>query len=1341
MTPEYAMPQSDGILPQFCGLVPKWSHSVLAEPDFCSEWEAAHRATELALQCQQSTYSQQVSSAFSSRKRVGNASVSFDPRVDVLIGDDNSLAMFHTTVHLHVISDIAKPWSCRRVCTVVQEPFETFQYLRDLAVPVGQLFEGFIDADLQPPLSHQSHAPHGDPLFPSEAVSISRMHLNQHFPSESPLGWTQGLMHPSADGLSSVSITTYDFVKARCQVHDSSVEVSLGCPRYCPAGGNDASTSHDPVGPPVSQAGDSSLTPGGSASPIRLPPFAQQMIINLPMEFFSNPVRIVQGVLVRTWYLHHVNIPRSLQARQLMLTGPPHMWRPQILTAWEDLLMPAEDLTLDLVSPNPPRNWHETSIVFDLILAQGLYTGRFSGLVTISPTITDPTLRMYAIAVSLAPDISGQDVVTMADVQPLCNQFECLVFHARAQVYLDFNPVHRMHHGDSFVIYLSLKTPPELMPGSSQIDVADPAPEHGPLHTVATSSGGSSRPSGALAAARASPSEAVPTQVEEMKRINIYRLDRLPISVWVRWHQFSHLLQDVLQAAGLVPSELVALHPVLVKPPGEAAQEVSVIVQQQGDIAPGSTDTLVLLDTVFHQQGPVSPAFADIHIDRKVLKTPSPITRLGLLQLARVANYCEVTRNACLVSANHLAWALQFALPKTLLHGTYCRIQVLPPRTHGVDTCRAASLVEDVSDPFPPTFAQVYPGLPHHANVNARHSEGADGNSRRTCDSGLVLNAPVAYRQHHVGDDQQTSPPAFEAVLPMQAAPVTPNVPDWDQFLREFSPLFEELSDVEVPEEGPMVLVTTWFVHHDRTPSCLIGRLVRLSHRPDQWLELLCAPWIHMLVPFENIAFRIVRPAPTSDVPGLKMIHVILEQGLQQSWYVALFSVLFQGLHGDVTHRRAQSVPTHLSRSVIERILDIQDLCRARLCEAWSGRLFFHLHDLEQIFSGIGVSFSVCPFRNRFGGHPTLDGASQPAASSSQMPPRMSFRAEDATLFPFPSDTGDLEDAVRPEHAPSRLVPDLTVIWQHYLMTAETRPFRFYVESWFCDHDRFPRTNRGREVLLPPDPDSWRPALVEKWRDMIDPAAEVFIYVVSPPIGGPSEVLAHVLLAQHQHRGFVSALITTMAPGDDIWDPPRVALKLPSVVDKGLLIQESGLFMFCPPFMPNAACNAMYGDRPVVQDALRDAWSGDSCLCVAETLPQAGSEVLPGSDSLSDIHRLFDAVGRVLTSLVKAVVSASHSLPAWNQEIEGLQLDISATIFNIETCLDRLPQGRQSDPGWSLHVDFGESHSVSPCFLQKGAAGSQCDELVPCSQVGIQRTIMKLRSLFQHCHGSACLVC
>jgi hypothetical protein len=282
----------------------------------------------------------------------------------------------------------------------------------------------------------------------------------------------------------------------------------------------------------------------------------------------------------------------------------------------------------------------------------------------------------------------------------------------------------------------------------------------------------------------------------------------------------------------------------------------------------------------------------------------------------------------------------------------------------------------------------------------------------------------------------------------------------------------------------------------------------------------------------------------------------------------------------------------------------------------------------------------------------------------------MSFRVDDATLFPFPSDSSDTEITTLPEHAASRLVPELTVIWQHYLMTAEARPFRFYVESWFCDHDRFPRTVRGREVLLPPDPDTWRQALLDKWRDMIDPQADTLIYVVSPnPIGGPSEVLAHVLLAQHQHRGFVSALITTMAPGDDIWDPPRVALKLPSVVDKGLLIQESGLFMFCPPFMPDTICTATYGSQPVVQDALRDAHSGDGFLCVAETIPTSVTEITAGTDSLADIDHLFHTLGRVVTTLVQSVVGAIHSFPQWAQQVDALQSDISTTLASLETCI------------------------------------------------------------------------
>lgn len=126
---------------------------------------------------------------------------------------------------------------------------------------------------------------------------------------------------------------------------------------------------------------------GSSAdrTPIRLPPFTQEMLATLPAEFYTNPLRIVQGILVRAWFLHHVNIPRSMQSRQIVPRGSPQHWRAQIISLWSDFLLPGEDITVDLVRPSP-RNWHETSILFDLILAQGLYAGRVSGLVILPPS-------------------------------------------------------------------------------------------------------------------------------------------------------------------------------------------------------------------------------------------------------------------------------------------------------------------------------------------------------------------------------------------------------------------------------------------------------------------------------------------------------------------------------------------------------------------------------------------------------------------------------------------------------------------------------------------------------------------------------------------------------------------------------------------------------------------------------------------------------------------------------------------------------------------------------------------------------------------------------------------
>ena len=106
MTSEYAAhrPQECGILPDVPQYVSKWIHSVVHADDFCSEWQAGHRASELALQCGHSTFADPASSSLypiarSNRRHEGIASVVFNPVIDVLIGEEDSISMVQISVH------------------------------------------------------------------------------------------------------------------------------------------------------------------------------------------------------------------------------------------------------------------------------------------------------------------------------------------------------------------------------------------------------------------------------------------------------------------------------------------------------------------------------------------------------------------------------------------------------------------------------------------------------------------------------------------------------------------------------------------------------------------------------------------------------------------------------------------------------------------------------------------------------------------------------------------------------------------------------------------------------------------------------------------------------------------------------------------------------------------------------------------------------------------------------------------------------------------------------------------------------------------------------------------
>ena len=1347
MTPEYAIrrPGDDGILPNVFPVQLKWMHSIVQAPDFCSEWEASHRATELALQFGYSTH--QVSSPKIPRctAHVGHAAVTFCSSVEVFLGEEDSIAMCCVSVPEEILSIAEKPWSNAHWPSNRDVHFGAFHYERDLGCPVNRLFDAFV-AQFPGSCTHAfesnslaskpADVPCGLALAGDQSVSQVDLAAKSFKFTKAPIlsgnsfapadrlvdGLSNSLPLPGllpqvfacnelhVDPLSTSAVLISD-ARNRLpstlvsEVTKSGVTHGLFQHPQSEGSGND---EPDQTNTPAPSA--SSRPPPTVTAPLDVPPFALDIIRSLPVEFQTNPVRIVRGVLVRSWLIHHVTFPRSLNPRQSLLRGPPHLWREQLLRVWFPDNPPQEAVSIDLVHPTPPRNWHETSVLFDVILSQGIEAGRVAALVTISPTIVHPVLRMYSTAVSLAPWISGQDLVTDADIQDLCNLHHCLIFHDQIHLPIDFNRNFHVQPGSGFVVYASSRD--EELPAAAALptEVPDPAPEPG-LPDEEMPDVGEAPDDGLQADTHpSSGGQATASAVREdlARRITIYQLHRDPISAWVRLAGFSTLLQDIMEVTALSSHDIVAIHRIHSKPVGEMQHETSFIVQRQGDLPPGSSDQLILLDVLFHQHGPATLPIAPTAFDRRVLPVPFPVSRFGLLELARVSHYCEFRSHACIVLVDHLQWPLQALATRLLAHGTYVRIHIPPPQVVGVETCRTVSIVEDVSDDSAPTFEQVYPSLPTHKDSDTRAVDPEVPPPQNCMRDALGVFAE-GVRTYHASDEQQTEPPVFQVPLPQQALPVLPNAPQWHEFEPGLRLSFEDFSFTEVEEEGPVLHVVTWFVHHDRHPVCLIGRLVRLSSRPWEWLQQLCNPWLPWLQPFENLAFYIVRPMPVSHLPGEQIVHIILEQGIQVGRQVALFSILFHGLHGDLTHRRAQSIPPQLSREVIERIVGIQELCAHRRCTAWVGRMTFHRQRLEPVAQALGISVTVAPYRHRFeqldeDGYPVPD-----AASSSQIPPRMSFRPHDVTLFPGARWDSDVPECY-PEHVPSRLIPELRVIWEHYLMTTTQPPYRFYVETWFCDHSRYPRTHRGREVQLPPDQGSWRDALLRKWQDMIDPNVEVYIYVVAPtPLGGPSDTLAHIILAQNQQRSFISALITTLAPGDSPWDPSRVALKLPTVVDKGLLVQESGLLPFCPPFMPHHSCAAFYGDQPVLQDVLRDATSGDGFPCTAEITPGAAALASDSSNHDRHISWLFDRLGKLITNVVVAVDKAIASRDQW-------ALSLAKTVSNIDEVQSQLrhisamhcshaPEDDQFallEPSvarlWSSNVhdgDFGSLHDQS----------------------------------------------
>ena len=143
---------------------------------------------------------------------------------------------------------------------------------------------------------------------------------------------------------------------------------------------------------------------------------------------------------------------------------------------------------------------------------------------------------------------------------------------------------------------------------------------------------------------------------------------------------------------------------------------------------------------------------------------------------------------------------------------------------------------------------------------------------------------------------------------------------------------------IECEEEGRVMYLTTWCIHHRLQPHCYEGRAVRLDDEPDRWADELLAPWTAEIVPDQPVTIRVVRPTPPCGRFECVQAHVIIEQADQDQALSLLISIcdpdeeLQHWAHRAYSADRLQNVPSLL------RLTELQVRCQNIGCVVmWRG--------------------------------------------------------------------------------------------------------------------------------------------------------------------------------------------------------------------------------------------------------------------------------------------------------------------------------------------------------------------------------------------------------------------
>ena len=842
------------------------------------------------------------------------------------------------------------------------------------------------------------------------------------------------------------------------------------------------------------------------------PDARQNLFDALQDEGLVTGPRILDSVFIRTWFVHHLHAPQCFHSRLIEINGHWRFWHAEITGAWRDRIFPDEIVIYDIVRPNPPRAVAiNQEILFDVILSQGLDAPRRAGLVTILQKDDIAGRAAFSVGVSLSERTSGHQIVQSAEYLHECNLHRCRIRHGREQIPFTMEPVHDMMDGDSFTVAVSTQNP-----HNDQND-APAAPAHhdaqgSPDHDMHFNDVDSIEPSPSLASTD-----------DRQVGVQIHRLGHLQRHGRIRWDTAAHVLIDAAAIVAQVPSDFVGFHHLQVEPDDQHEECHSIILQHHLDVAPGSTEKLILIDIEMHDPARTFEAPKAPVVSRRVYKVVPTLVRQHILFLTHTAAYCDWHAQDCLVFCNHVLWHQQERGPRQIEHGMYVRVVVPPPPSPQWEISKTISVFHDAAACFecPDAFQIAIDNLNAPAGTDSAHD----------MTGSIIRQAKSAELEGDIDIPMMLGP----NVRMRRLRPEHDGSEDW---LWDLGQIFSDTAEAEVIDGDAYLYVLTWYIDHRRHTSCSSPRPLRLDSASVAWLDEFRHLWRDLMDRRNVFSVYVVRPRPPQPRYQNYACHVLIEQNKQPGLSSGVLTALLAGSNRDAVMQGAFSTPRFIRKQDLIDIMQTERFCENRRCPAYHNQEPVHLVVATEVASVCSIRLHIDPPRDQLPHSPNespnhFDDMSLMQSGHVTSVPNshaidLPEQAMEGCSYQFDAQAAAFQPGQLFISGQSEFVQDMYSQWTQIAFSWEDEAMSTDVITWFVDHrDGQTRCLQSRNFRLYSNYYDWEDLIKNAWQDLIvDGLPLEFHFVLPHPPRLEHNSIGHVILIQAPHEAWISSLVT-----------------------------------------------------------------------------------------------------------------------------------------------------------------------------------------------------------------------